>query len=297
MIMDLLGRSPGESASGTVIDRWGGVGAAARGSRAAALDAFLAPLLPPAEGVALVAVGGLGRREQAPFSDVDLMLVHRDGAGVADVAERLWYPIWDARLRLDHSVRTVPEALLAARDDPRVALGLLDTRHLAGDARLAAGLACAAADQWRRRAAATLPWLYARTRQRHAVHGDLSRCHADLTPVIDLKASAGGLRDVVALRGVGYAAAAGAARQRQDRSDVLPVAVRAAHGRLLDVRDALHLSVGRRTDRLSVPQIDEVAARLGLVDRDALLIRVATDARTVADALERAWATSGRCGT
>lgn len=50
------------------------------------------------------------------------MLVHRGGAEAAAVAEQLRYPIWDAKLRLDHSVRTVREALSAGRDDARVAL-------------------------------------------------------------------------------------------------------------------------------------------------------------------------------
>ena len=70
-------------------------------------------------GFAIVATGGLGRGELAPYSDLDLTLVHDDMPAdvVAGVAESLWYPLWDANIRLDHSVRTVPEALSVANED------------------------------------------------------------------------------------------------------------------------------------------------------------------------------------
>ena len=64
------------------------------------------------EGVALVAVGGLGRRECAPHGDLDLVLLHAGRPAWTSSAARLWYPIWDAGLRLDHSVRTLAEALV-----------------------------------------------------------------------------------------------------------------------------------------------------------------------------------------
>ena len=92
-----------------------GVGASARARRAAALDAWLATLLPDVPGVALVAVGGLGRRECAPRSDLDLVLLHSGLSDVDDVAARVWYPVWDAKYALDHSVRTYDEALTVAR--------------------------------------------------------------------------------------------------------------------------------------------------------------------------------------
>ena len=67
-------------------------------------------------GFAIVATGGLGRGEFLPYSDLDLTLVHdnmpRDV--VTHFAEMLWYPLWDANIPIDHSVRTVPEALKVA---------------------------------------------------------------------------------------------------------------------------------------------------------------------------------------
>src|SRR5918998_4451734 len=127
-----------------------GIGEAARRARADAFDTWLSALLPERSGVALVAVGGLGRRQCAPYGDLDLVLLHAGVPRVDELAASLWYPIWDAGLRLDHSVRTVAEALSVAQDDVKVALGLLDARLVAGDAALADALARTATDHWRR---------------------------------------------------------------------------------------------------------------------------------------------------
>lgn len=62
------------------------------------------------KGVSLVAVGGYGRGELSPRSDLDLLLLHDggDSGAVAALADRIWYPVWDLGLALDHSVRTPP---------------------------------------------------------------------------------------------------------------------------------------------------------------------------------------------
>jgi [protein-PII] uridylyltransferase len=251
------------------------IGAAARDSRAAALDGWLRTIFPShLPGVSLVAVGGLGRRDCAPLSDLDLVLLHNGMAGIDRIASALWYPIWDARLGLDHSVRTLPEALSVAHDDVKVALGLLDARHVAGDAALSGELIAAAGDQWRRTAVRLLPQLKDLTAGRWASHGELAFLLEG-----DLKEAAGGLRDVTILRGIGRAGVA----------DTMRPAVRAAHLRLLDTRDALHLAVGRRVDRLVAQERAAVAELLEIEDGDALLRRVAGDARTVAHAVDDAW--------
>jgi [protein-PII] uridylyltransferase len=76
-------------------------------------------------GIALVAVGGYGRRELAPHSDLDVVLVHAEDADVEKVAGEVWYPLWDAGAALDHAVRALPDVTAAAAGDVRVALGLL----------------------------------------------------------------------------------------------------------------------------------------------------------------------------
>lgn len=269
----------------------GGIDAAARAARAAAIDGWLAGLLPRREGVALVAVGGLGRRQCAPYGDLDLLLLHAGAPDVDELAAGIWYPVWDAGLRLDHSVRTVAEALAVAQDDLRAALGLLDARFVAGDEDLAGRLVRSAAEQWRRTAVRRLPGLREITATRWAAHGELAFLLEG-----DLKEAAGGLRDVGILRAIALAGVTTALRP----------AVRAAHLRLLDTRDALHLRAGRRVDRLVAQERDGVAALLGLrqpapdpspgtVDAgDVLLRRVASDARTVRHALDDAFRAADR---
>ena len=250
------------------------IGAAARSHRAAAFDTWLAGLLPEKEGVALVAVGGLGRRECAPFGDLDLILLHSGVSGIDDLASSIWYPIWDAKIGLDHSTRTVAESLDAAVDDVKVALGLLDARHVAGDESLTHRLASSALDQWRRTAARQLGRLRELCEERQRVHGELAYLLEG-----DIKEAAGGLRDVAVLRGIGMAGIA----------DALPPAVRAASSRLLDTRDALHVTIGRRADRLRAQERSAVSTLLGLSNPDVLLRRIGLDARTVSWTLADSW--------
>ncbi|RKN49339.1 [protein-PII] uridylyltransferase [Micromonospora endolithica] len=283
----------------------GGIGEGARQARADAFDRWLTGLLPERSGVALIAVGGLGRRQCAPYGDLDLVLLHAGVPGVDELAASLWYPIWDAGLRLDHSVRTVAEALSVAQDDVKVATGLLDARLVAGDAALADSLVRTATDHWRRTAVRQLPGLREITAARWAAHGELAFLLEG-----DLKEAAGGLRDVGILRAVATAGI----------TDALRPAVRAAHLRLLDTRDALHQQVGRRVDRLLAQERDGVAALLGVRplptggpdgprrapdaepdqpdpvvrDGDVLLRRVAGDARTVRHALDDAFRAADR---
>jgi [protein-PII] uridylyltransferase len=250
------------------------VGAAAREQRAAALDTWLAGLFEAAQpppGVALFTLGGLGRRECAPHGDLDLVLLHTGVADVASVAERIWYPVWDAGLTLDHSVRTHDEALTVAREDTRAALGLLDVRHVAGEAELTETLREATRDQWRQLAREHLPVLRELTTQRWRSQGELAFLLDG-----DLKEARGGLRDVRVLRGVAYAQVADAWRPQ----------VRAGYTRLLDVRDALHMVAGRRRDRLFVQDLEDVAALLSLAGPEPLRRRIADDARTIAYAVD-----------
>jgi [protein-PII] uridylyltransferase len=257
-----------------------GAGAAARSERAAAVEVWLqkvyaeAGVLAYGDGVALLAVGGLGRRECAPRSDLDLALVHRNQAGIDEVAARIWYSIWDAKLSLDHSSRTADEALTLAREDLKVALGLLDARLIAGDATLAARIHADAVGQWRREARHLLPALRDLTRRRWETHGELAFLLEG-----DVKESRGGLRDFNGLRAIGFAGIA----------DVLRPAVRGAYRVLLDVRDALHVVRGRRVDRLLAQDRDEVARLLELNDGDEVLRRIAESARTLAHASDDAW--------
>src|SRR3954454_7330276 len=100
-------------------------------AHSALVDAWLQRLFEAAlsggdsKGLALVAVGGYGRSELAPQSDIDVMLVHENRRDVARIADQLWYPIWDAGMHLGHSVTTRREVLKLASDDVDTATALL----------------------------------------------------------------------------------------------------------------------------------------------------------------------------
>ncbi|MBV2151808.1 [protein-PII] uridylyltransferase [Kitasatospora sp. SUK 42] len=248
-----------------------------RAALARLTDDWLAGLLAaagaPPSGVALVAVGGYGRGELSPRSDLDVLLLH-DGPIARELPERIWYPVWDAGARLDHSVRTVAEARSVAAADLKAQLGLLNARHLAGDGALTAALRSAVLTDWRASAPARLPELQELGRERAERHGELSFL---LEP--DLKESRGGLRDLVALDAVAATWLADAPRD----------GLAAAALRLADVRDALHLTTGRATERLSLQDQDQVAERLGVLDADTLLRQVYEAARTIAYASDVTW--------
>ncbi|MEV6108832.1 [protein-PII] uridylyltransferase [Streptomyces sp. NPDC051940] len=257
-----------------------------RAGLAAVTDRWLAALLHTAadepdatavRGLSLVAVGGYGRGELSPRSDLDLLLLHdgsRKAAAIAGIADSIWYPVWDQGLALDHSVRTVGEALTTAGEDLKVQLGLLDARHIAGDGALTAGLRSTVLANWRNQAPDRLPELLEIGAARAERHGELQFL---LEP--DLKEARGGLRDITALRAVAASWLADAPREGLER----------ARTWLLDVRDALHLATGRATDRLSLQDHDQVAADLGLLDADTLLREVYEAARTVSYASDVSW--------
>jgi [protein-PII] uridylyltransferase len=243
-------------------------------------DAWLGTLfdaLPPTSttGIALVAVGGYGRRELLPYSDLDVVLLHGDRGDVAAVADGVFYPVWDSGIALDHAVRTVAEARAVAAQDLAAALGLVDARHVVGDPKVTETLRTGVLGDWRRQAAVRLPKLAESGRQRLAQVGELANL---LEP--DLKQAYGGLRDIVALRAV-------AASWVADRPHA--AAVSEAHEWLLVVRDALHRTTGRRHDRLVFEDQDAVAASLGLFDADALMRRVAEAGRAIAYAADVTW--------
>uniref|UniRef100_UPI001ABFEA62 [protein-PII] uridylyltransferase family protein n=1 Tax=Streptomyces rhizosphaericus TaxID=114699 RepID=UPI001ABFEA62 len=230
-----------------------------------------------AQGAALVAVGGYGRGELSPRSDLDVLLLHdgsADRSALAALADHIWYPVWDMGLALDHSVRTPDEARGTAAEDLKVQLGLLDARHIAGDAALTADLRTTVLADWRAQAPRRLPELHALCQERAERHGELQFL---LEP--DLKEARGGLRDATALRAIAASWLADAPREGLDD----------ARRRLLDARDALHLSTGRATDRLALQEQDQVAGALGLLDADALLRQIYESARIISYASDVTW--------
>ena len=231
---------------------------------------------PAVHGISLVAVGGYGRGELAPYSDIDVLLLHTGRPDIAQLAERIWYPIWDAGLKLGHAVRTPKDALALAEDDLDTATSLLSARHIAGDAELTADLAAVGLERWHRRSKRWLGELAREVEERHTRAGEVAFL---LEP--DLKEGRGGLRDVHAL---GWAQAA---RTLLFDGDAEPLDT--SYATLLDARVELHRRTGRAGDVLLLQEQDAVAAALGVPDADVLMRGVATAARTIAWTSDDAW--------
>jgi [protein-PII] uridylyltransferase len=238
------------------------------------LRAVFSAAVPESHGLALVAVGGYGRGELSPGSDLDLLLLHEGGRNAVGVAGAIWYPVWDSGIRLDHSVRTPEEARALAREDLAVLLGLLNARHVAGDPKLLESLRPAVLSDWRGSAVRRLAELRESCAERADRSGEVA-----FTLEPELKEGRGGLRDVSCLR-----AAAASWLVDRPHGDV-DTAART----LLDVRDALHLTTGRSTDRLVLQEQDAVAASLGMADADSVLRTVAAAGRTIAYAIDVTW--------
>ena len=147
------------------------------------------------------------------------------------MAEQVWYPLWDAGADLDHSVRALSEVTGTAEADPRVALGLLDARHVAGDPSVTLRLRADLLAHWRRDARGQLPAL------RELVTGAVRSRASSRTPRCpNLKESVGGLRDATVLKAL-------VATWLVDvsHSDLEPSRLQ-----LLDVRDAVQGGSGPR---------------------------------------------------
>ncbi|MDZ7679519.1 MAG: [protein-PII] uridylyltransferase [Acidimicrobiales bacterium] len=228
------------------------------------------------ERISLVATGGYGRGELSPSSDLDLVLLHDGRDDITEIAERLWYPIWDSGQKLGHAVRTVGEAVRLADSDLDTATSLLDCRHLAGDESLTDRLRDTALERWRKRAKRWLGELSESVRQRHERAGEVAFL---LEP--DLKEGRGGLRDVHALR---WAQAARSVLLEGDDDALVE-----HYATLLSVRVELHRRTGRPGDRLLLEEQDGVAAALGYDDADDLMRAVATAARAIAWRSDETW--------
>ena len=248
----------------------------------AAADARLRELLSDAaernlQGLALLAVGGYGREELCPHSDLDVVLVHRQRRDVKAVADSVWYPVWDDGVRLDYSVRTPAEVLNVAGEDLRVQLGLLDARLVSGDSEVSEPVIARARELWRIRAAGWLPVLADQVASRHRQHGDVAFL---LEP--DLKEAHGGLRD---LSGLHAAVLASPALGRSVDLSGLDW----ARSLLLAVRVELHRRSPRAADKLLLQDQDAVAEALSYSDADALMHDVAKAGRDIAWVSDDLW--------
>jgi [protein-PII] uridylyltransferase len=224
--------------------------------------------------VALVALGGYGRRELCPLSDLDLLLLHRGRPGINELADGVWYPIWNERVALDHSVRTVREAVRTAENDVRAGLTMLDARLVAGDPTLLDDLRPRLHRSLTKLARRWLRSLEESTDERHRRAGDVAFL---LEP--DLKEGKGGLRDAAVLGAIGSVL----------EFIAVDEPTRAARDDLLTIRTELHRIAGRPTDALLLQDQDEIGSRLEIGGGDEVMAVVAAAGRRISWAGDDAW--------
>lgn len=199
-------------------------------------------------GAAIVALGGYGRSELSPYSDVDLMLLHTGGGSA--LAGPVFRPLWDAGLKVGHAVRTLAESLDVARHSFDTYTTLLTSRLVAGDEALFADLVEEIAGVTR-----------GRPLRRHLVAAERARREESpyLMMEADLKTGRGGLRTFQgfewerrreAVMGGRFSTPANADEEE-------------AYDSLLATRNALHVAAGRRFDRYVVDLRERVATWLG----------------------------------
>lgn len=222
---------------------------------------------------ALVALGGYGRQEHFPFSDVDLMVLYGPGAEdtVSAVSEAVFYPLWDAWLDVGHGVRTIENCLEDALNDFFLQVALLDARFIAGDQGLFSRLIETYHREFiegKRREFAQM--MMDHREERHRRFGD----HAYLLEP-NIKESRGGFRDIQAalwtsrvlfgIQDMDGLADAGLISHQEGKS------LKDAHETLIRIRNRLHYVSGRKNDRLYFEYQEEIAKAFRHYDSSSML--------------------------
>ena len=229
------------------------------------------------ELVSLAAVGGYGRGELSPASDLDLLILHNGSEKpgvISEFVNAFLYPLWDQGRAIDHAVRTRSETREIANEDIRVALGLLDLRHVAGESELSNQVSSDALENWRKNKDKFLPKLRKSIHERENRSGELAFL---LEP--DLKEARGGLRDINALRAIEMSGAVSVSLARVAESEAL----------LSNVRDVLHGENLKSRDLLLLTEQDRVASKMNYANADALMLDVAKAARAVDYLMDSTW--------
>src|SRR5215813_5176015 len=229
----------------------------------------------PEVTLALIALGGYGRGELNPFSDVDVMLLHRQGAEVSphleEMVNQILYLLWDSGFKVGHSTRSIKEAIAQANSDMRTKTAMLEARFLAGDTELAREFR----KQFRSKCVAGHEREYVELRMedqvaRHKKFGDSVYLQEP-----NLKSGCGGLRDYQNLLWITYFKEGSLSTNQLVGKDWLSESdqrrIERAYDFLLRLRTDLHYLTGRATDILHMNLQDQVAMRLGYSPRKGQL--------------------------
>lgn len=233
---------------------------------------WLHPLSTPttSERICVMAVGGYGRAEMAPFSDVDLLFLtpYKQTAWGESVIESILYTLWDLRMKVGHAVRTVDDCIRLGREDITIRTALLENRYVIGDEGLATDLDVRL---WHELFADTGPEFVegklAERKARHKRHGG-----ARYMVEPNVKEGKGGLRDLQTLFWIGKYIY----HTKETEELVIHGVFTAeeyevfaeAEAFLWTVRCHLHLGANRAVEQLTFDMQVEVAEALGFVDTD-----------------------------
>ncbi len=225
------------------------------------------------ERIALLALGGYGRRELFPRSDIDIMILYRpqDKEVVQDIADAVLYPLWDAGLEVGHGVRTVEESLLHAEEDYFFLVALLDARLIHGSSQLFTELLRAYrrrfVDGHRQTFVKKMKMFRRDRRARFGSHSYLLEPH--------IKEGRGGMRDIQAMMWTGSVVFGLDSLDDIESAGLLDdqerTAFEEAQSMIVRLRGYLHSLGRRKNDQLYFEHQGEIAGVFGYMDRDGVL--------------------------
>jgi [protein-PII] uridylyltransferase len=229
-------------------------------------------------GCAMVALGGYGRAELAPYSDLDILFLHtgKRSTQIRQMVEQVLRLLWDSGLTIGHSFRSVSECVAAARTDPHLQTALVATRLLAGDSSLYASLSEALGKDRRKRVVTFIAAVCCERDARYAKFG-ATVCLQEP----NIKESAGGIRDLHTALWATHARYGWGtleelrAQNLISRDEHRRVAL--AYDFIWRVRYAAHLLMRRKTDRLELDIQSVLAQQFGyksgayLLDSEAFM--------------------------
>ena len=222
--------------------------------------------------MAIIAVGGYGRGELAPHSDIDILFLVEDGVtdNLKSQIEYILYMLWDLGLKVGHATRNAAECIVAAKEDQTILTGLLEMRHVAGNGTLAQilnDMFCAHVDKTK-----PLQFVEEKLAERDMRHQRLGDTRYVVEP--NIKDGKGGLRDLhTLLWTVKYAYRAASLIDIVDQGILRDSEARrfaAAQRFLWTVRCHLHLYAGRPEERLDFEAQMVIAPLMGFADRGGL---------------------------
>jgi [protein-PII] uridylyltransferase len=230
----------------------------------------------PKVPLALVALGGYGRGELNPFSDIDVMLLHRQGATkispqLQEMVNQVLYLLWDSGFKVGHSTRSIKEAIAEANRDMQTKTAMLESRFLAGDSELAQEFR----ERFRLKCVAGRERRYVEMRMqdqvaRHKKFGDSVYLQEP-----NLKSGCGGLRDYQNLLWITYFKEGSLSTNQLVGKDWLSESdqrrIERAYDFLLRLRTDLHYATGRATDMLHINLQEQIAKRLNYSPRNGQL--------------------------